>query len=466
MQGAGAPVNNMVLVPTPGLRDFALLAGASVDVLYEEPVTERGFAVSGGVFYELFADGTSKSYGAVAPGPYEFSSLSSKQVMLSAAGTSAGYIFDLTANTLTLITASGFKGTTRCSSIDDYLISLVPNSREFQISALLDGTQWDGLDFGAASGGPDNIITFKSSHRELWLASKRRVEIYVDDGSANFPFDRLGGAYLETGCAAARTFVRIDNTLFWLGQDERGAGMVWRASGYTPQRISNHSVEWFITEYGKHGGLTDAFAYAYQENGHTFYVLTFPSATGEPNAQGGMTLGVRQGATWVYDVATGQWHERAYWNAAKGQWQAHLGCCHAYLFGKHLVGDYQSGHIYEMSSDYNDDAGAVIRRVRRAPDINREGRLTFYPKLELAMQVGAGNVDDPNPQGILRYSNDGGYTWGKEIPRSLGKIGQYKKRVAWNALGSARQRAFEFSTTARVPVTLTDAFLSTTTGSA
>ena len=82
----------------------------------------------------------------------------------------------------------------------------------------------------------------------------------------------------------------------WLGPNDQGLPIVWRASNYLPQRVSNHYVERQIQSYST---VSDATAYAYQEQGHTFYVLNFPTA----------------GATWVWDVLTGVWHERGYWNA-------------------------------------------------------------------------------------------------------------------------------------------------------
>jgi hypothetical protein len=51
-------------------------------------------------------------------------------------------------------------------------------------------------------------------------------------------------------------------------------------------------LEYAIQSYGN---ITDAIGYTYQQDGHPFYVLIFPSAE----------------ATWVYDVSTQLWHERA-----------------------------------------------------------------------------------------------------------------------------------------------------------
>lgn len=457
--------NDLVYLGTPGKSAFVTLPGTSVSALYADPVSARVFAIAGGVFYELLSKGAYSAIGNVGAGPYSFASANSGQILIACAGSGSGYIYITKAgapNTLTQITASGFLGCSQVAMIDDYFIVLVPNSREFQVSTLLDGTQWDGLDFGSSSGGADNIVAFSASHRELWLFGSRRTEIYIDDGSANFPFDRLEGAALETGCAAAQSVVRMDNTLFWLGQDERGAGIVWKANGYTPVRISNHSVEYFIAEYIKNGGISDATAYAYQDGGHTFYVLHFPSAAIGQSATGGTVSGVTQGATWVYDASTSLWHERAY--LANGLFYADLARSHCYGFGKHLVGDWQSGTVYVSSTDYYDDAGAPIKRIRRAPHITDEQREIFYHELRLSLQVGVGNAADTNPQCALRISNDGGLTWGSERLRSMGAAGQYQTQVVWKLLGRARRRAYEWSTSARVPVCLIDAYLQLTEG--
>ena len=48
-----------------------------------------------------------------------------------------------------------------------------------------------------------------------------------------------------------------------------------------------------------------------------------------------------------------------------------------------------------------------------------------------------------DPQVVLRLSNDGSRTWITEQARSMGKTGEYLKRVRWNRLGTARNRVFE-----------------------
>jgi hypothetical protein len=467
-QGAGAPENNVILVGTAGLALYVTLPGASVPQLYTEPDSGRVFAISGMALYELFAGGTaSVSYGTLGGGPYSIKSNNVGEMVIACGG--SGYHFNLATNVLVPLLsfpgAAGLNGVVQFEFIDDFFLALNPNSREFQNSNSQDGTTWQSLNFQSKSGGPDNVIGFSASHGELWLLSSRSVELYIDGGSGTAsPFTRLTGVFLETGCAAAQSIVKMDNTLYWLGNDERGAGVVWRANGYSPQRVSTHSIEAFLRAYAKYDTINDCVAYAEQVDGHSNLVMHFPSATVEPAATGGWVPNVRQGATWVFDPSTNLWHERAYWNVQNAQWQAHLARSHCYAFGRHLVGDYQSGNVYEMSEDNYDDAGQAIRRVRVAPHINEELTELVYDELELSIDVGQGNAADPDPVCGLRFSKNGGRTYGAQRVRRLGRGGAYNTRVRWQNCGASRRAGFEFSTMARVPVTLIDAFLRVTEG--
>lgn len=465
--GAGAAENDTVLLPTAGLKLFCSIPSVnSIQAIYCEALTSRVFAIANDNLYEVFAGGSiSGSYGPLANGsPYSFASNNAGQLCIAANGT--GYLFNLTTNTLSPILSFGgaadFGGAVQFGFSDDYIVALTPNSRKFQISGINDATSWAALDYGVSDGAPDNLVALNVNHDEIWLFHGRTAEIFVDNGNANFPFTRLTGAFLETGCAAAGSVVRMDNTLYWLGNDERGAGVVWAANGYSPQRVSTHSVEFFFREYAKAGGISNAVAYAEQVDGHSNLVIHFPSATCWPNATGGMTQGVTNGATWVYDRAANLWHERYYWDAPKGQYWAHLARTHCYGFNRHLVGDWTSGNIYDMSDDYYDDNGAVIRRERVAPHINDELLTLFYPEFVVSVQVGAGNNADPNPSCFIQFSKDGALTWGPERTRQLGAAGKYRTRVRTLQNGSVRsggRAAFRFVTTARVPCGLVDAFL-------
>ena len=118
--------------------------------------------------------------------------------------------------------------------------------------------------------------------------------------------------------------------------------------------------------------------------------------------------------------------------------------------------------VYRMASNLVTDVdGREIRRMRRAPAISRENQRVFYAAFELDLENGLGTLagQGEDPQVMLRWSNDGGRTWGPETWRGAGKQGEYRKRVRWNRLGMARRRVFEVATSDPIPWRLVGAYL-------
>jgi hypothetical protein len=58
--------------------------------------------------------------------------------------------------------------------------------------------------------------------------------------------------------------------------------------------------------------------------------------------------------TWVYDASTNLWHERGSWDGV--DFTVLPVRCHAYAFGRHLVGGRSTGNVYAMSTDIATDA--------------------------------------------------------------------------------------------------------------
>ncbi len=158
-----------------------------------------------------------------------------------------------------------------------------------------------------------------------------------------------------------------------------------------------------------------------------------------------------------------------------GVFQAALPICHTFNFGKHLVGDRQSGKTYQMSSpvqagggwNFVTDAGVPIRRLRRAPHINVEHQWQRYNALEIYLETGLG-PEPPlldgagaarGPQLSLRCSRDGGHTWGTTRMKDCGKAGQYSQRAVFRRLGRARDMVFEVSCSDPVPWRFIDAYV-------
>lgn len=126
------------------------------------------------------------------------------------------------------------------------------------------------------------------------------------------------------------------------------------------------------------------------------------------------------------------------------------------------MGDRKSGKIFEQALDVYGDDGSPIRRERTCPHISQDGARLYYHQLQVDMEVGVGldgGVDGSDPQAMMQFSDDGGRTWSNERWASMGRAGEYKRRVIWRRLGQARDRVFRVAIADPVRVALIDAHL-------
>lgn len=347
-----------------------------------------------------------------------------------------------TKTTLTEISDPDFPtGVTSAGYVDGwFLVGGDGSGRFYMAENPNDGESWNGLDFASAERRADPIARLICDHAEAWLVGSQTVEVYTNTGNADFPFERNGSVFIEIGTPAPWSVVSMDNTLYMLGQDEAGAGMVYRIRSYNPERISTHAVETAMAGYT----LSDAVAYSVQWDGHLWYVLHFPTSN----------------HTWLFDAATGLWSEWLYRNPATNEDERHRSCTHIYLGGRHLVGDWENGKLYSLEAEAYTDNGDPIRRLRAAQEIDSEGQLVFYEELIVDMEAGVGLAtgQGSDPLLMMRYSNDSGRTWSNEKTRTIGAAGRYGTRVKFGPTGAGRNRVWEVSMTDPVKFVIVDAF--------
>lgn len=301
------------------------------------------------------------------------------------------------------------------------------------------GGAFDPLDIATKTGYPDEIINLIVMHLEIWLIGSQTTEIWYNAGAADFTFQILPGVFIEHGCAAPYSVARQDLSIYWLSKDRQGQNIVLRGNNYAAHRISTYAIE---NEFASYPTISDAIGFTYQQLGHLFYVLTFPTAN----------------KTWVWDDSIGLWHERSSFNLVTsstvatdptlGRSRANCACASD---GTILVGDYNNGILWEWdpNSTYEGSVGIPLPRIRSFPHLVDDQKRVSYKQFIADMEVGTDTTDtsttSTKPVVALRWSNDRGKTYTNYVEQSLGQQGQYLISPQWRRLGIARDRIFELS---------------------
>ena len=299
---------------------------------------------------------------------------------------------------LNLITDPAFPGASSVAYVNGYFaFSSLGNTSQWFISGLLDPSSYDALDFAFSDALP-NVIRRVIGHRnQLWTIGEGGFQVWYDAGSSGlettpgisfFPFQVMSGGVVPIGTSSPMSVCRADQSVFWLGID----GLVYRSNGYTPQRVSTHAIEAII---GRNTVGLHALTHPYR--GHWFYCLT-----------------TYDNRTLVYDIATGNWHERSTSIDGNGPWKAATAAVDNNSI--HLLGDRSTGDLYYLDMT-PDDAGVTVIRQATFPPLWAGTNRAFCARVEIEME--SGGAQSPGPV-LLEWSDDGARTFNTGRTMSAG----------------------------------------------
>lgn len=381
-------------------------------------------------------------------------------VVLIVDNTGDGYAIELGTNRFGQVTDPNFLGGTRVDYVDTFFMLNVPNTRSWYISLsnvdfdnLVNGVitppniyaAFDPLDIAAKSGGADNIVTVIAMRRNPWLIGALTSEVWYNSGAADFTFAAIPGVFIEHGNVAPYSIAKQDLSTFWLHQDEQGKAIVIRGNAdFSTEELSSKAIEAIISAMPV---ISDAIGGCFQQNGHAFYVLTFPTAN----------------RTFAVELKTKQWHELA-WTDANGQFNRHRANAWCFAYGLNLVIDWQNGNLYELDPTNFTDFGGPIVRLRTIPHVIADGyqvRADFVIADLQGGTLGSATPDNP-PKVYLRTSVDRGGTYGDPQEGVFGAAGDYGQFPAWRNQGLARDFVFEVSWSEPINTVLNGLFFDAT----
>jgi hypothetical protein len=312
--------------------------------------------------------------------------------------------------------------------VDGY-IALRRLNRAQIINSGLNALTFNALDVFTAEGATDNLTGLIANNRELIAPGETSTERWYNAGqSPGSPFARSPQGFYEIGCAAGRSLVNQDNAPLMLANDK-----TFRKLTGAWERVSQHGIESILQRIS----LADCNGMAYRQEGHHFVAWTFRSA----------------GRTLVLDMNTGEFHERESLvnTVSLGYWRP------AFIieaYGRQIVGDSQSGLLGYLDPDTRTEWGEPQVCQQTFQPIYASGKNALHRSFEIKVTGGQGLLtgQGENPMITLFISDDGGNTFRAKPSRSMGRIGEYERRVRWGGLGCSSDRVYmtQFSDPVRV----------------
>lgn len=403
--------NQVLYRRVPGC-DFAFTAGAS---------TPRGSLVDGTVLYVINGD---KAYSVTKAGDeYTVTELGgtvggagrvfmahnmrspTHQILI----VHSGGIQEITGGAVASFSDPDLPSVNSLCFQDGYFFFTTASGQSY--ASDLNDTDVNSDSFITAEAAVDGLVRAVPFRRDLLLMGTDTTEFWSNAGNATgYPYSRgtvipygLWGAYAVAGWEPG-----FPGPLIFAAND----GAVYQLSGYSPVRVSTPHIERLISVITDRTKLR---ASVYIAAGHSFWVLKSDDWT------------------FVYDISTGEWHERA--TLSRDNWRMEFGIN---AFNEWLVFD---------------DAGANVYRINERSKVEASGELTSSPLVfeiwstqqhnfpartavdkaafDFVRGVGIDRGISPiqtQPKVSISWSNDGGVTFGNALLRDLGTQGQQNIR--------------------------------------
>ena len=368
------------------------------------------------------------------------------------------YIFTEDPDTLTEITDANFDGPASASFYSKgYFVFIKADGKKFFNSPLNNGLgPYDPLDFSTAEADPDPIRAGISLRDQVYILGSETTQIFRDIGRAPAPLAPISGAVIDVGISVPQSLVLFAGGIAFIGAGRNESPAVWYVSGGQKQKISTIAIENELSKLAISVDPKDVFAWVYSDSGAYFLGISLISTC------------------FVYDSINQRWHERKSFERNElGRYR--VGSVTT-AYGRVLLGDLQDGRIGAFNKSLYTEYNQIVRRFVRGRPFDNEGKPVYVGPIEAVIEAGVGLNEDveletgektslnvpltatggSDPKITMSYSDDGGRRFKSFRSRSMGKIGEHKKRAIWRKGNGwfPRSRVLQFEVASPTKATL------------
>ncbi len=331
---------------------------------------------------------------------------------------SGGRLYYWNGTTLTQVTDVDLGLVVDVVFVDGYFMT---TDGEFLIvTELSNPTQVNPLKYGSSEADPDPVVALLKVRNEVYALNTNTIEVFQNIGGAFFPFQRIAGAQIQSGCVGTFACCVYMETVAFLGSGRNESPSIFMGINGKANKIATSEIDLELLQYSEAQLAQIKFEARNDKSANHLYVH-LPDKT------------------IVYDAVASQAFQTPVWFTLSSSligYSQYRAKNFVWAFDKWLIADPTSNTVGYMVSDVGSHYGQQVGWVFNTTITYNKGNGALFQKLELVALTGSVELGK-NPQISTSYCYDG-QAWSQDRFISVGTTGNRTKRLVWFQQGHMR----------------------------
>jgi hypothetical protein len=332
-----------------------------------------------------------------------------------------------------------------CASFGNRGCVGVGDTNRMQVSAIEDYLTWDASVYASNSVYGDVVNGAVTVGNRMYVFGRESIEPWYIVNDVLFPYAVDMNGVRSYGLESPKSLSDDlgEGIALFLSTAKSGVGSIKMIEeGSLPRTVSTRVVDCLIQSLSN---PSDVSSYVHKNNGYLF--CTFNWTT--------------DNLTLCYCITTNRWFKKQYKKDLR-----HFGENHLFVGNKHYLTHYNQSYLYEFSTNYFDDDGVNINRVRVGDLIyDKTGKKITLNRFNVELHQGVGAVtgEEKVPQVLGSFSIDRGHVFGNRVRADIGRIGLETYNTIFTSCATSHRGIVpRIETSAKVDFTVLGAWIDIT----
>jgi len=291
--------------------------------------------------------------------------------------------------------------------------------------------------YGSSEINPDPIKGILKLRNEIYALNRNTIEVFNNVGTANFPFARVGGAFIDRGVVGTHSACIFMESIAFIGGALNESPAVWIGANGVSNKLSTREIEQILQEYTEYE-LSLVVMETKIDKSHQHLYIHLPDKTLVFDGPGTQRAGSPIWFILSSSIDIDSEYRAKNFVYCYDRWLCADPTTTKYGYITNTISSHWDQEIsWEFGTTiiYNDSNGAIFHELEL---VSLTGRTKFLEESTV----------------WTNYSLDG-ETWSMEKPIMAGDTGDREKRLIWLQQGNMRNwRVQRFRGTSKAHISI------------